>query len=92
MWLINNQGCNVSYFLDAHLSKFNKQSVKVKQSSKQNMVLITFLVESLSTEFTHKWFVSGVDARVCVQSGAPVKCFPTLMAFMRLFLQTNNKE
>ncbi|CAG5984385.1 unnamed protein product [Menidia menidia] len=47
---------------------------------------ITFLMETFPAEFADKRFVAGMDAHVRVQGGAPVEGFPTLAAFMRLFL------
>lgn len=49
-------------------------------------------MKSFPTEFANKRFVTGVDPDVCVESGAPVKCFTALVTFVGLFLGTNHNN
>lgn len=49
-------------------------------------------METFPAELTDERFVSGVDPYVRVESGASVERLPTLVAFMRLFLNTNNSR
>jgi len=48
----------------------------------------TFLVETFPAELTYERFVPGVNPDVSVERGAPVERLPTLVAFMRLFLNS----
>lgn len=49
-------------------------------------MFLTFLVETFSAELADERFVSSVDPNVSVERRASVKCFATLVAFMRFFL------
>lgn len=53
--------------------------------------MFTFLMEAFPAELTHERFVSRVDPYMSVERGASVKRFTTLVTFMRLFLQRENK-
>lgn len=54
--------------------------------------VFTFLVETFPTELADEGFVSGVDPYVRVERGASVERFSTLVAFVRFFLNGNNKR
>ena len=47
--------------------------------------IVAFLVEALATKFANERFVPHVDSHVRVQSRAPVKCLPAVLAFVRFF-------
>ena len=49
--------------------------------------VLTFLVESFPAELADERLVSGVDACVRVEGGAPIEGFPALVALVRFFLQ-----
>lgn len=51
---------------------------------------VTFLVETFPAELTDERLVPGVDPHVRVERGASVERLPTLVTFMRLFL--NRKQ
>lgn len=49
-------------------------------------------METFPTELADEGFVSGVDPYVRVERGASVERFSTLVAFVRFFLNGNNKR
>lgn len=53
---------------------------------------LTFLMKSFPAKLAHERFVSRVDARVRVESGAAIKGFPALVTLVRFFLEKIKKS
>ena len=59
---------DIIVFIKNYHSSKNQNQINIILKCIPVIFIVSFLMESFTTEFTNKWFVSIVDSHVCIQS------------------------